>query len=69
MSQLDDVAVEVVGGRIHRAARDERGGLLTREADNLDSADHLRILTPDELANADPKRLCERCFASLELES
>jgi len=64
MSTLDYVAVEVVGGKIHRAARALDGRLLTREADNLDDAVHLRVLTEDELANADLERLCERCFAT-----
>lgn len=66
MTDYSDVAVEVIGAKIHRAARDARGRLLVREADNLDDAAHLRVLTPDELANADPERLCERCFAHLE---
>jgi len=65
---FEDVAVEVVGGKIHRAARDEDGHLHVREADNLDSAAHLRVLTPDELANADPDRLCDRCFAQPQPE-
>jgi hypothetical protein len=65
----EDVAVEVVGGKIHRAAKDPAtGGLLTREADNLDSAARLRVLTPEELANADPDRLCDRCFTQPQPE-
>jgi len=63
------IAIEVVGGKIHRAAKDADGRLLTREVDNLDDAAHLRLLTDDELANADPERLCERCFARPEPEA
>jgi len=61
------VAVEVAGGRIHWAVR-AADGLLSREACNLDDAGQLRVLTDDELANADPERLCERCFAKPEPE-
>lgn len=68
MSGFVDVAVEVVGGKVHRAAKAPDGKLLTREADNLDDAVHLRVLTADELANVEPERLCDRCFALPEVE-
>lgn len=59
------VAIEVVGGRIHRAVR-AADGVLSRETCNLDDAVRLRLLSDDEVANADPERLCERCFAHTE---
>ena len=54
---------DISSGRIHRRllVNDQLipyGG----EADNLDQAGKYEIVTADDLANAEPEGLCERCF-------
>lgn len=49
-------------GKIHRRTLLETGELQSSEADNLDQAGDWEAVTAEELANAEPDALCERCF-------
>ena len=72
MSELDETA-DAVGpgddvltrdlssGRIHRRIR-IGDNLATIEADNLDDAGEYEVITADQLSDAEPGELCERCF-------
>jgi len=51
------------GVRVHRAAQDRSGALLTYEGDNLDSATYTIIE-----AHAPGDVLCVRCFSGPEIE-
>lgn len=52
---------DLSSGRIHRRML-VNGVVLTAEADNLDQAGTYELITADDLANAEPGELCERCF-------
>ena len=52
---------DVTSGRIHRRTMVD-GQVMTFEQDNLDSAGAYEVITADQLANAEPGELCERCF-------
>lgn len=55
----------VDGGKVHRAVRIEGiPGLMTYEADNLDSAEYKVI--PDLSKLNDESDLCRRCFGSVD---
>ncbi len=49
---------DLSSGRIHKRTEDGR----THEADNLDDAGEYEVITPEQLAEAEPEQLCERCF-------
>jgi hypothetical protein len=58
----DDVLTrDLSSGRIHRRIR-VGDNLATIEADNLDDAGEYEIITADQLSDAEPGELCERCF-------
>lgn len=62
MSELETVLTrDSSSGRIHRRTVVE-GGLATLEGDNLDDAGAYEVITLDQLADAEPDQLCERCF-------
>ena len=48
-------------GRIHVAARRD-GGLLTSSACNADQAGDRDEVTAEQVSDADPDKLCKRCF-------
>lgn len=48
-------------GRIHKRVR-VGNRLYTDEADNLDDAGEYDVIGDDEVAEADPEALCDRCF-------
>lgn len=58
----DVLTRDLSSGRIHRRHLTEGGQLLSDEADNLDDAGKFEVITADDLANAEPGELCERCF-------
>lgn len=58
----DDVLVRTRAGRIHRAAIDETGDLLTKEGCNLDQSDGYEVVGFTALEAAEPGQLCERDF-------
>lgn len=58
----DDVLTrDLSSGRIHRRIR-VGDNLYTAEADNLDQAGEYEVITAEQLADAEPGELCERCF-------
>lgn len=58
----DDVLTrDLSSGRIHRRIR-IGDNLASIEADNLDDAGEYEVITADQLTNAEPDDLCERCF-------
>lgn len=58
----DEVRVRTKRGIVHRAYRDDHGHLATLEADNLDSAEELTVLTAAEASEVEPGDHCERCW-------
>ena len=53
---------DLSSGKIHRRYLAPDGSLASIEADNLDDAGKYEAITPDQLADAEPGDLCERCF-------
>lgn len=52
---------DLSSGRIHRRVLVE-GGYASLEADNLDAAGEFEVITAEQLSDAEPGALCERCF-------
>jgi hypothetical protein len=55
---------DLSSGRIHRRVL-VNGTYMTSEADNLDDAGAFEVITAEQLADAEPGELCERCFPDI----
>jgi hypothetical protein len=62
MTELPEVLTrDISSGKIHRRVQ-VPGGYASLEADNLDTAGEFEMVTSEQLSNAEPGDLCERCF-------
>lgn len=62
----DDIVLtrDLSSGRIHRRMLTPAGEVLTFEGDNLDQAGKYEVITAEQLSDAEPGELCERCFGA-----